>query len=71
MQLGRNDSATAALWALHSCDQEIIFDMRAMNGATKHLAFGPFWKELEEQLPLYKRSILEDTVSGALLLMFL
>jgi hypothetical protein len=54
VQLGRSDSATAALWALNSCDQDVIFDMRAMNGATKDPAFDPFWKELEEQLQSYK-----------------
>ena len=54
IQLGRKECATAALWALNCCDQDVIFDMRAMNGATKDPAFDPFWKELEHQLHTYK-----------------
>ncbi len=42
VQLGRNESEIAALWALNSCDQGVILDMRAMNGATKDPAFDPF-----------------------------
>jgi hypothetical protein len=54
MQLGRKDCATAALWALNCCDQDVIFDMRAINGATKESVFNPFWKELPHQLHTYK-----------------
>ena len=47
---GNDAYVIAAMWALNSCDQGIVLDMRSMNGATKNPAFEPFWKELEQQL---------------------
>jgi hypothetical protein len=47
-------SVIVTMWALNSCDQGIVLDMRSMNGATKNPAFEPFWKELEHQLHTYK-----------------
>jgi hypothetical protein len=39
---GNDASVIAALWALYSCDKGVIFDMRAMNGASKDPCFYPF-----------------------------
>ena len=52
---GNDAFVIASMWALNSCDQGIVLDLRSMNGgATKNHAFEPFGKELEHQLHAYK-----------------
>ncbi len=42
MHDGNDATVIAASWALSSCDQGTVLDMRAMNGATRDASFDPF-----------------------------